>query len=360
MRRRFLSRFLNLESLPEPKNSYELSSKDYEYFVIDESIIDIDNEQLRDPAVVNNNIDSRVTSTVRATTEEHELLEASEYLRLDRDPAVVNNNIDFKNIRVTSMVRATTEEQMVFQDFYLSVIINAKVISVPNEEYSKVLKCSVNLTECGVGRMLSEISQKLCRVGTGYFLDSVVIKFSPTPKNHSDSIPRMIAFKVNTQPQQPNQTMKVSTIREKNKGIKGQISVAVPKFGIQVGGNYYIKNALGTETMKCEQDMKFDGCYTTGNCWTYNINNFRESGSYNNNFAPGIHSDEWHILDAMGGNNINDFENYFAKLNEVHVKQKALDFLESDNFNESDTQRQEGIDDFTVTRTISRYGAGCI
>ncbi|CAG8830406.1 18315_t:CDS:1 [Gigaspora margarita] len=116
--------------------------------------------------------------------------------------------------------------------------------------------------------------------------------------------------------------------------------------------------------------MKFDSSYTIRDLWIYTINNFRDS--YTNKFALRTNSGEWHILDTMGGfriaikqilrfnitgwrgwimkklkliklfptmahtleisfDKINNFEPYFAKLNEIHVKQKVLNILENDN-----------------------------
>ncbi|CAG8775770.1 5144_t:CDS:1, partial [Ambispora leptoticha] len=98
---------------------------------------------------------------------------------------------------------------------------------------------------------------------------------SPVPRqNHSTS--RTIARKVVTWPQEPRQTIKVSTIRETSRGINGQVSGT----GIQVTGNYNTRNALNTEKMSDEWKMKLDGCLTTGSRWSYS----REDGSYTSNF----------------------------------------------------------------------------
>ncbi|CAG8616372.1 14115_t:CDS:2, partial [Dentiscutata heterogama] len=272
------------------------------------------------------------------------------------------------------------ENPKIFQNFDIRAVIYANI--TPKKD-SKILEFSVNIEECEMGRMLSERISSLHKFGFGYFLDSIVVDVSPIPCNSTSC---MIIKKIDTQPQQYNQTIKISTIHEKNKGIKGKFSGT----GIQVGGSYDTKNALIIEKMACVWEMKLEGCWATGNRWSYS----HEGSSYTSTFIPGNHTGKWKISNAMNGftieitqvvafeftfkglvmnktklikqcpkmahilkisfNNIDNFENYFAKLEEDQFEQKDLIFTlnneDSKNFHKEDTQEQEGVNDYMVTR----------
>ncbi|CAG8775545.1 30046_t:CDS:2, partial [Gigaspora margarita] len=176
-----------------------------------------------------------------------------------------NNNDNGKENHVTSASRVVTKEDSeIFQEFYIVVAICANVI--PVNENHKIL-------EMWMGAMLSENSS-LHMLDSGYFLDSIVIEVSPVPQQN-----RTILWKADTQPEQPNRVTKVSTIREKSKGIKGQVNGV----GIQMEGNYDEKNAHNTEKIVNEWEMKLVGCFTTGVRWSY----FHKDSSYTSNFALG-------------------------------------------------------------------------
>ncbi|CAG8767622.1 16854_t:CDS:2, partial [Gigaspora margarita] len=214
-----------------------------------------------------------------------------------------NNNDNGKENHDKNTSRAVTKENSeIFQEFDIVAAICANV--TPVNEYQKILEFSVDVIECGMGAMLSENSS-LHKLGSGYFLDSIVIEVSPVPQQN-----RTILWKVDTQPEQPNRVIKVSTNRERSKGIKGQVNGA----GIQVEGNYDEKNALNTEKIVNEWEMKLDGCFTTGVRWSY----FHKDSIYTSNFAP--------------------------ELNVSHYEQNDLIyFLENEDFNKEDTQKQKDI-----------------
>ncbi|CAG8571112.1 1992_t:CDS:2, partial [Dentiscutata erythropus] len=193
-----------------------------------------------------------------------------------------------KNISIRSTSQAVSKKNSeIFQNFCIRAVIYANI--TPKKD-SKVLEFSVDIRECGMGRMLSERISSLHKFGSGYFLDSVVVEIYPISCNSTSC---MIIKKIDTQPQQSNQSIKISAVHEKNKGIKGQVSGT----GIQVGGSYNTKNALIIEKKVYVWEMKLDGCWTTGDRWSYT----HEGDGYTSTFIQDNHTGKWEILNTVNG-----------------------------------------------------------
>ncbi|CAG8677756.1 26145_t:CDS:2, partial [Dentiscutata erythropus] len=322
---------------------------------------------------VNNSNSAQGSSSSNDTSPPGNNVQNGSFSSDDTSPS--GNSAQTGSFSITSASRIVTRENLeIFQEFDIVAAICANV----TQKQPKILEFFVDVKDCGMGPMLSENSS-LHKLGLGYFLDSVIIEVSPAARHN-----RMIIWKAVTQPEQQNRVTKVSTSHEKSKGIKGQVSGT----GIKMGVSYDKKKMLNTEKMGYEWEIKLDGCLTTGVRWSY----FREDDSYTNNFAPSIHTGKWHILDKMNGftikitqvvdfkfscknwikkpklikqcpkmahvlkisfDNLNNFDEYFEELNTTHYEQNDLIYnLKNKDFHNEDTRQQEGINDFTVTRSF--------
>ncbi|CAG8775711.1 23437_t:CDS:2 [Gigaspora margarita] len=269
-----------------------------------------------------------------------------------------------KGIVITSTAKAVNKNNLKrFQNFSITTRIWANITAGTHNS----LEFCVDVYNCTMGQMLSDKWKELHELGSAYFLDSIKIKVSPIPhENISDTSTIIVPKGGYKQPQELNRPTELSTSNEMNSGVEGQVGGN----GIQIKGNYGKQNLTGIKLSTHEWEMVRDGCNETGVCWTYKFkaNTLDKDNTHRRDFAPGIHSGEWYILNKMCGfkisitqilhhkfsprgfhkmypksrsrlfrlcpkmahtleisfKNINDFNKNFAKLEEIHFEQKDL------------------------------------
>ncbi|CAG8541108.1 11067_t:CDS:2, partial [Diversispora eburnea] len=179
----------------------------------------------------------------------------------------------------------------VFQDFNISAYIHAKVDPLPNKRSS--LKFSIDVNDCRMGPMLSDKWRSLCKLGYGYFLDSVEIWVIPI---EDESMPNKLLYelKEGPWPQQFNTDVDISKVNEYNNNISASINKDP---GVTL--SHTRKNGQEIKFATKEWALTVDGSCSTGLGWIYQYT--AEDLNRRRNFAPGKHSCYWETLKSMSG-----------------------------------------------------------
>ncbi|RHZ83982.1 hypothetical protein Glove_86g134 [Diversispora epigaea] len=207
---------------------------------------------------------------------------------------------------VDEFMKVSSEARVIYKNHkneFQNFNINAKLwanVSRDNEisPPANTLEFKVNLSSCGVGKMLNEICQKLNNY-TGYFLDSVEIGVSPLSYPPGDTSNMISFLKEPYMPRVHFTSVDHSVDYEKNVGLN-----------INVGqdlGATAVYNARNNKSIKATTDdwlLERSGCFTTGVQWLYRFTAqklYKDGENQRNLPSTGIHSGHWYIKDNMKG-----------------------------------------------------------
>ncbi|CAG8718776.1 5729_t:CDS:2, partial [Gigaspora margarita] len=221
--------------------------------------------------------------------------EKRKYLHVDSTViAKPDPDLNYSNLNKSCII-----DPKVKQIFSINVRIWANVEKLNNDK-DFILKFEIDLYNCGMSKMLSNMWPELRKIGFGYFLDSIEIHISPISDKSNDR-PLFYPKCSYKQKLECNEdTVELVDNREKSKNITVQVNGevgTVSKIGGHIGVSHGNKNdsSIKLITREWKAERYYDNI--TGAHWSYQ---HMVENNHKRAFEPGEHFGEWVFSEMRG------------------------------------------------------------